>query len=201
MRSIAITGGIGSGKSTVSQLLRQQGYPVFDCDAISKEVTAAGSPLLKCLAGVLGYDIIKEDGSMDRSLVADIAFSDPDKYRQMTMLIQSAIRQRLLEQLRCKEQEGSSLVFTEVPLLYEAGWQSLFDEVWLVTAEEQLRIDRVRRRSGLSEEQIRARMAKQLSQEEKESLADRILSNENGVEELSRQVEEALSLIALNDQQ
>lgn len=196
MITVAITGGIGSGKSLVSSILREKGFVVLDCDALSREVCCPGSPLLEFLAGFMGPEIIKEDGSMDRARVAEIAFSDAEKYRRMNSLIQTAIKLRLFQQIRDAKKEGSlDVIFAEVPLLFEAGWQKEFDRSWLVAAEEGIRIARVQKRSGLSEEQIRARMAKQLPQEKKAALADLIIDNSSDVEALKAEIARALETL------
>ena len=191
MIKIALTGSIGAGKSTVAEVLRSVGAQVIDADAISRKVTEKDTLLLAHLARVFGDDIISEDGTLDRQKMAEVGFADPASYLRMNGMIQTAIKIKMLEKLKLLECCGYKAAFAEVPLLFEAGWDREFDLCWTVSAPEQLRIERVKKRSGLSEEQILARMAKQMPQEEKERRADLVIVNDGDMNALRKAVYEA----------
>ncbi len=196
MLKIALTGNMGAGKSTAAKIIREQGFKVIDSDVLSRVVTAPGSPLLVHMEKIFGPSIIREDGSMDRARVAEIAFSNNDKYFMLNSLVQSAIKLRLLDELHMLELERKErAVFVEVPLLFEAGWQNCFDRVWLVAAPQDVRIERVKKRSGLTEKQALARMNNQLSQEYKKSLCSVVIENCDDRENLEKAVLEALKSV------
>ncbi len=190
---IAITGGIGSGKSTAAQLICNRDYDVVDCDVLSRKVTEKGKPLLDQLARSFGPEILNEDGSLNRQALAFMAFADPDSTDKLNSLVQSAIRIEMVNKLfELSGEHPGKPVFAEVPLLYEAGWESMFDKVWLVTASEEVRIDRVKSRSGLSEEAVRTRMALQMPEDEKMARADEIIINDKSFAALKIQVYQLL---------
>ena len=193
MKRIAITGGIGAGKSSVSDIIRKLGYTVIDCDALSREVTAKGSPLLSYVERELGSGLVDADGNFNRKAAASLVFSDREKYLRFNRLVQTAIKIRMMDVFYTKKLEGrESLVFAEVPLLFEASWQEYFDEVILVTADESVRIERVRKRSDMTEEQVRERMARQMSDEVKMRLSDHVIDNSKDLGSLGQKVAELL---------
>ena len=193
MKRIAITGGIGAGKSSVSDIIRKLGYTVIDCDALSREVTAKGSPLLSYVERELGSGLVDADGNFDRKAAASLVFSDREKYLRFNRLVQTAIKIRMMDIFYSKKLERrESLVFAEVPLLFEASWQEYFDEVILVTADESVRIERVRKRSDMTEEQVRERMARQMPDEVKMRLSDHVIDNSKDPGSLGQKVAELL---------
>ena len=189
-----LTGGIGSGKTTVASILRDKGYTVLDADEIGREVTAKDKPLLRMLVQEFGIEIIREDGTLDRKLLADIAFGDRHKTARLNELVQTAILCRALEKFhKLSLLDRNKTMFFDVPLLYEAGWDRYMQQVWLVTAPQELRIERVQVRDGLTEEAIRERMNLQMSDEEKMKRADIIIENDEGMAKLMAQVEKAIA--------
>lgn len=189
-----LTGGIGSGKSTVAAILREKGYTVLDADEIGREVTEKGEPLLRMLVKDFGIEIIKEDGSLDRKLLAEKAFNDKKMMNRLNELVQTAILCRAVEKFhKLSLSDYNKVMFFDVPLLYEAGWDRYMQQIWLVTAPEDVRIQRVEIRDGLTEEEIRARIRHQMSEEEKVQRADVIIQNDEGMAKLMAQVEKAIA--------
>lgn len=191
---IGLTGGIGSGKSTVSEILRNKGYIVLDADEIGRKVTAKDEPLLRLLVKEFGIEIIQDDGTLDRKMLADLAFGDKRKTNRLNELVQTAILCRSVEEFHKISLSGQDKpMFFEVPLLFEAGWDKYMSQIWLVTAPEDVRIERVEIRDGMSEEEIRTRIRLQMSEEEKMERADVIIENDGGMAKLMAQVEKAIS--------
>ena len=189
-----LTGGIGSGKRTVAAILREKGYTVLDADEIGRQVTAKGEPLLRLLVQEFGINIIKEDGTLDRRLLANIAFGDQEKTNRLNELVQTAILVRAAEVAHKRGiKKNETIQFFDVPLLFEAGWAQYFQEIWLVTAPEEVRIERVMDRDGLTEEEIKARIALQMGDEEKAEKADVVIVNDEGMAKLRAQMDRIIA--------
>ncbi|MDD6816111.1 MAG: dephospho-CoA kinase [Firmicutes bacterium] len=196
MRIIGLTGGIGSGKSTVSAYLREKKIPVVDADSISRQLTAPGSSLLPAVRILLGDKVFREDGKLNRQAVADIIFNDKELLKSYEELITNETARRCLEELRqLDEQKRWKAAVLDAPLLFECGMQQYMDENWLVQADPETRIARVTARDGISREAICDRMQRQMSEEKKASLADVIIENSGSLEELYRQIDRQLERI------
>lgn len=193
MKVIGLTGGIGAGKSTVTDFLKQKGYTVIDADAIAHQITEKGTDTLKEIALHFGPDILREDGSLDRKKLAAIVFSDQGKKTQLEQLttveVVNIIKKRL-DDLR--EEEKYDIIFVDAPLLFETGADKLTDLVWLVDANLEARISRVMERDRASREAVRHRIENQMGSEEKKKLSQEIIDNSKGKEELYQQVERLL---------
>lgn len=196
MRTIGLTGGIGSGKSTVSAYLREKKIPVVDADSISRQLTAPGSSLLPAVRILLGDKVFREDGKLNRQAVADIIFNDKELLKSYEELITNETARRCMEELRqLDEQRRWKAAVLDAPLLFECGMQQYMDENWLVQADPETRIARVTARDGISREAICDRMQRQMSEEKKASLADVIIENSGSLEELYRQIDRQLERI------
>ena len=196
MRIIGLTGGIGSGKSTVSAYLREKKIPVVDADSISRQLTAPGSSLLPAVRILLGDKVFREDGKLNRQAVADIIFNDKELLKSYEELITNETARRCMEELRqLDEQRRWKAAVLDAPLLFECGMQQYMDENWLVQADPETRIARVTARDGISREAICDRMQRQMSEEKKASLADVIIENSGSLEELYRQIDRQLERI------
>lgn len=194
MKIIGLTGGIGSGKSTVSEILKEMGHVIIDADDISREVCTIGSPLLRLLVKEFGIGIICDNGTLDRKKLADMAFASRQGTRRLNELVQTAILVNALEKFNRMRLAGDvKLCFFDVPMLFEAGWHKYTDEVWLITAPEKTRLSRVVSRDKSRREEVLARMRLQMSDEDKASLSDVILDNSGTEEDLRKQVESAIS--------
>ncbi len=193
---IGLTGGIGSGKSTVSEYLMSRGFPVADADDISRKVVRPGSPALTELVEVLGPGILKEDGTLDRSYTADLVFDDEAKRRAMEKIMWKAIRESIDEEIEAYRQEGHKVIFVDAALLLEAGLEKQMDQVWVVHADDDLRLQRVMERDGADAASVRARMSSQFSEQQRLDLADVILDNNGTRAELLAQVEEQIEALS-----
>ena len=189
-----ITGGIGAGKSAVTNYLKSKGCRVLDADEISREVESKDAPLLRILVKDFGIDIIREDGELDRRLLAERAFSSQENTRRLNDLVQTAVLVRALEKIhRMGVKYSDDIVFFDVPMLFEAGWDKYCDQVWVVTAPEETRIERFVARDGLTFAEIRQRMRLQMSDEEKIQRADAVINNSSDYDSLYRQIDQLLS--------
>ncbi len=174
MRRIGITGGIGSGKSVVSHLLRIMGYPVYDSDTEARRLMQSSPEIRQRLSARFGDDIYIGE-ILNRPLLAKRAFGNPEQMARLNAIVHPVV---LDDFVRWSERHSASLCFVESAIMYESGFDRLVDEVWAVTAPEALRIKRVMRRNGLSERAIRERMAAQMSEPERLKRATRVLVND-----------------------
>lgn len=172
---LGLTGSIGSGKSFVSDLLEQCGAVVIRADAIAHEVVAPGSPALSEIASQFGTDLIREDGSLDRQRLAAVVFADPDKRKALERIIHPRVRERELELIA--ENRDQALIVLEIPLLFETQAEKLCDAVAVVTVSDEERLSRLQRDRGMSESEVRVRLAAQMPQEEKVRRADFVIDN------------------------
>lgn len=186
MLVVALTGGIGSGKTRVSDLFAELGAGVIDADLLSRELTSPGSPALPEIAGEFGAGMLRPDGALDRAALRQRVFADPAARGRLEGILHPRIKALMLERLARLEAPYAVLV---IPLLLETGQQGLADRVLVVDAPEEIRIDRVRLRSGLSEAEIQAIIASQASRDERLARADDIIDNSGGPERLRPQVE------------
>ena len=193
MDVIGITGGIGSGKSTVSNYLRSLGYEIIDADGISRQVTGAGSPILKELGAAFGSGIFTSGGDLNRRKLAEIVFHDPSKNRLLQSIVTVKVKEIAGDRIRAFREAGeASVLFLDVPLLYETGSEVMCDQVWYVTAEREIRIRRVIKRDGADREQVIARMESQMPEAEKRRRADRVIDNSGDLPGLQRQIDALL---------
>ncbi len=182
MRRIGITGGIGSGKSVVSRLLRIMGYSVYDTDSEAKRLMESSLEVVQKLSECFGRDIY-HNGRLNRGLLSSRVFGKSDKIVLLNSIVHPVVR---FDFYRWSESLNEEICFVESAILYESRLDELVDEVWTVTAPEELRISRVRQRSGLTEEEIKKRMAAQLSEEEKQRRAAHIIWNDGNVSVIHR---------------
>lgn len=190
MKVIGLTGGIGAGKSTVTDYLREQGYFVIDADAIAHQITEKGSPALKKIALCFGAEVLYEDGSLNRKKLAAFVFSDEEKKRQLEQLTTFEVVYIIKNQLDDLRKDGKlDIVFVDAPLLFETGADQLTDMVWLVDADLEVRISRVMDRDRASREAVVSRVQNQMDSSEKKKFSAEIIDNSKGKEELYQQIE------------
>lgn len=184
---IGITGGIGTGKSTVSQMLRELGVQVVDADKVGRELMQPGGTVYVKVVAVFGPRILAADKTIDRSALGAIVFNDPVQRKLLNSLTHPAIVSEMQARYRDFEQRGECLVAFEIPLLIESGLQNTVDEVWLVTCSLQTQLERVMAR-GFTEEQALARIAAQMPLNEKVPYAHRLIHTDEGLEATFEQV-------------
>jgi dephospho-CoA kinase len=190
MISIGLTGGIASGKSTVSRYLQEKGIAVFDCDESAKKAVAKGSVCLAKIVKAFGDEILNPDGTMNRKAVSELVFGHPKKLGQLNSIVHNWVSQKCREFLSQKSSE--KIVVLDMPLLIECEWYKNVDKVWLVKISPEEQIKRAMLRSQMTSEEVKRRIASQMSLKDKEAYADVILDNSGSVENLKKQVDAAL---------
>ena len=184
-RIIGITGGIASGKSTVTEFLRQQGYKVIDADQVVHELQEPGERLCQALLSAFGPAILQEDGRLDRPKLGAMIFGNPELLAQSSQIQNQIIHEELAGRRDLLE-EMEDIFFMDLPLLFELQYEDWFDQIWLVDVTEETQLSRLMTRNGLSQEEAEKRIAAQLSLREKRKRADVLIDN-NGPREATRQ--------------
>ena len=184
---IGITGGIASGKSTVTNFLRLKGFQVVDADAVVHNLQKPGGRLYQVLVQHFGQKIILENGGLNRPLLARLIFSNPEE-REWSKQIQGEIIREELAALRDQLAQTETIFFMDIPLLFEQDYSAWFDETWLVYVNRDVQVERFMKRDYLSKEVAESRLATQWSLEEKKKLASHILDNNGSRDQLVTQV-------------
>ena len=196
---LGLTGGIGTGKSTASEYLKDKGFLQIDADAISRHITADGSPVLKVLdsvfgpegeLGVEGHKILDENGSLMRQSLADIVFTDEAKKNKLNEIMLTQIIAIIDDKVKEYRESDSELkVLLDAPLLLEAGLDSRCDKVMVIVADKDVRISRVQSRDGISAKQVQDRIDNQMSDDEKTARADYVVDNSKDLNHLYTQLD------------
>lgn len=184
---VGLTGGIGSGKSTVASMLARNGAVVVDADEIARRIVEPGSPVLARLSEEFGSDIVRADGSLDRGLLAERAFATERSTRHLNEITHPAIRELAEVEIEDGERAGGVVVY-EMPLLVETGQVSLVDIVVVVDVSEETQIERAVAR-GLAAQDVRARMSRQASRETRLEAADHVIDNDGCPADTQAQVD------------
>ena len=185
MLRIGLTGGIGSGKSTVARLLAARGARIVDADRIARELVEPGTPGLEAVVAAFGRAVLTPEGALDRPALAAVVFADPDARRRLDGIVHPLVRARAAELVAAAP--PNAVVVQDVPLLVETGQAGSYDLVLVVEADLDTRVRRLVGR-GLSEEDARARIAAQATDEQRRAVADVVLDNSRTVEDLETQV-------------
>lgn len=193
---IGITGGIASGKSTVTKFLRQEGYKVVDADALVHKLQNPGERLYRILVEHFGQEIILENSSLNRPLLAKRMFSNPSELEWSKETQGKVIREELAI-LRDQLAQTEDVFFMDIPLLFEQGYDSWFDETWLVYVNRDVQLERLMRRDQISKEAAESRLNSQWPLERKISLASHSLDNNGNQEQLIAQVVQLLDEMCL----
>lgn len=192
MYRIGLTGGVGSGKSTVSSYMHELGIPVIDGDKLAREAVIPGSRAMAEMRKAFEPHIFLPDGSLNRLKMGEIVFNDEEKRQKLNSIIHPFIWHRTREELIRAQEEGFPVVVLDMPLLLEISWQLRVEEVWLVEVPLEVQIARVISRDGFTREQVMERIGKQMPTTNKMNYADVIIDNSRSVEDTRRQVREAL---------
>ena len=186
-KKIAITGGIGSGKSAVSQILASKGYFVLDCDQITKQLYQKDQTT-SAICQNFGQEFVV-DGKVDTKKLGAYVFADESRVKKLNEVMHPLIFAELDRQI---VESGARVVFVQIPLLFETGMQNEFDDIWLVTADEQTRINRVVVRDNIDVEQIKNRIKNQMNDEQKSKFVHTIIKNDGSFEQLQSVVERCI---------
>ena len=207
VRVVGLTGGIGTGKSTAAEYLKKKGFAHIDADQIGRDITADGSPMLPVLDGIFGptgeygvegFDILREDGSLDRKALASIVFTDMNKKLKLDKVMFKAIIAETKRLVEIYSQDDPVGILIDAPLLFEAGLDKECYLVLLIVADMDVRIHRVCARDGATEQEVRNRINSQMSDEEKISRSHVVVDNSGSLEELEKQLEEFFSKFSKN---
>ena len=192
MINIAITGGIASGKTQVTNYLISKGYTVVDADRMSREMTAPGGKAMPYILEHFGPSFILEDGSLDRAAMRDLVFRDPS----WKSVLEEGTTKVVLEDIEAIKKEraasGDKVLFFDIPLLFETGSEDDYDAVWVVTADYEIRKRRIMERDGINDSLIDLIMDSQKGEEKKVRLADNVIYNNGTLDELRESVDRTL---------
>ena len=193
-RIIGLTGGIASGKSTVTSYLKEKGYPVIDADRVVHELQAPGGELYRALVEHFGRDILLDTGDLNRPALAQRIFSS-QKEIAWSNQVQGDIIRKALARERDRLAKTEDLLFMDIPLLIEQGYLDWFDQVWLVYVTEETQLQRLMERNALREVQARDRLAAQMPLDEKKAFVNLVIDNNSKRDRLYQQIDRALEQI------
>jgi len=190
MMVIGLTGGICSGKSTVSQFLTELGAVVLNADKLGHEILGPHTEVWKEVVSFFGEGILGIGGEVDRQKLGEIVFDNPEALAMLNRITHPGMYRMAEKRIDELKQKGNRVIVLEAPLLIEAGWLSLVDNVWVTVANEETIVRRLRKRSGLSEAQALARIRSQLTAEEKMKYADAVINTDCILGEVETKVKE-----------
>ena len=189
MKVIGLTGGIGSGKSTVSRFLAELGAVIIDADKVGHEAFKPDTELWREVVSTFGTEILKSSGEIDRNRLGEVAFGKPELLARLNQIMHPRMYDTVKAQIESYRQQGIEVVVLEAPLLIEANWTPLVDEVWVTVASEATLLKRLQGRSGLSGEESMARIRAQLPSEEREKQADVVIDTDCSLDEVKAKVQ------------
>lgn len=192
MMIIGITGGIASGKSTVSNYLIRCGYSVVDADQVARQVVAPGTDGLKKIVQAFGPKILTDDGRLNRQKLGRVVFNSPDQLQILNKILQPLIRQKIIRQLTALQRADHQLIFLDAPLLFEQHYDALCDLVMVVVTSPAIQLKRLMKRNQLTVEQAEARIKSQMPLATKEALADMVIDNDSSIARTEQQVQQWL---------
>lgn len=197
MRKVGLTGGIASGKSTVSGMFRELGVPVIDADMIAREVVAPGSRALEAIVAAFGEEILTDEKSLNRARLGEIVFSDLSKKKVLEGILHPEIIAEQDRRLKDLEREGRTPVaVVDAAVMIESGSWKRFDSLVVVDCEESQQISRLRLRNGMNEEEAARRVNAQMPLSEKVKYADHVIDNRGSIDDTRKQVEELMKLLS-----
>lgn len=191
MLTIGLTGGIGSGKSTVAKILAGLGAPIIDADKVGHAIYEPGAPAYADMIAAFGEAILAPDRTIDRKKLGPIVFADPAALKRLNSIVHPRMFARMREMIEGMRAAGERKpIVVEAAILIEANWQPLFDEIWLVVTSREQVIDRIERDRGMQREQTEARIRVQLPDDERRKHATTVITNDGTVEDLRAKVAE-----------
>jgi len=196
MRIIGLTGGIASGKSTVSRMLESLGCIIIDADIIARKVVEPGTTVLKKIVQQFGDSILKKDGTLNRKALGNIVFNDTAKLKVLNDITHPEIKKMILKEIdKIRKEKNDSIVVVDAAVLIESGMDELVDEVWLVYVDYPTQLRRLMKRDFITEAQAHARIKSQMTLEEKIKRSDKIIDNTKDIEFTRQQVNKILNSI------
>jgi dephospho-CoA kinase len=186
--TIGLTGGIASGKSTISRLLSELGATIIDADAIARAIVVPGQPAWQQIVACFGDQILCADGSINRRKLGDIVFGDTEQRKRLEEITHPAIWRQVTSEIETAAAAGCQVAVLDVPLLLETGWDSKVDAVWVVYVNRVIQIERLMARDSLTQQQAEMRIDSQLSLEEKKKRADAVIDNSGSPDSTRLQV-------------
>ncbi|WP_243524795.1 dephospho-CoA kinase [Bacillus pseudomycoides] len=186
---IGLTGGIASGKSTVSQMFRELSIPVIDADIIAREVVEQGKEAYKEIVEVFGEGVLQVDGELDRQKLGSIVFHNEEKRLQLNKIVHPAVRKEMNAQKDMYIKEGVQAVVLDIPLLFESKLTALVDRILVVAVSPSTQLERLMKRNGFTEEDAKARIDSQMSLAEKVTLANKVIYNDGTIAETKAQLQ------------
>ena len=184
MKIIGLTGGIASGKSTVSRALQDLGAIVIDADEVAHTIIEPGKPAWEDIVEHFGSEVLNPDQTIDREKLGAIVFNDPERLQELNQITHPRVGEQFKQMIKnIKSQQADAVLFIEVPLLYETHMDRICDEVWVVWVDEETQIQRLMKRDGLSREDALKRIDAQMSLDEKAKRADVVIDNSFSIEE------------------
>ncbi len=190
MRVIGLTGGIGSGKSTVSQFLAELGAVIIDADKVGHEAFKPDTKLWRQVVTAFGGEILMPSGEIDRSKLGEMVFGNPELLSRLNQIMHPRMCDMVKAQIEDYRRQGAEVIVLEAPLLIEAGWTSLVDEVWVTIASKATVLRRLQERTGLSEKESSARIHSQLLSEERIRHAHVVINTDCSLDEVKAKVGE-----------
>lgn len=194
MRIIGVTGGIGSGKSAVSQILSELGAVVVDADRIARTVTAKGEKALAEIAAYFGKEVITPEGELDRHKLGEAIFGDDAKREALDSITHKYIIEEMIGQVEQAKRAKAETIVLDVPIPVKHGFLDTVDEVWVVTTDLEKRVERIMKRNGLPYDEVLKRIQSQMNEKEYLQLADRIIPNQGNMDTLRETVKKIFYL-------
>lgn len=192
MRVIGLTGGIASGKTTVSNLFKISGVPVIDADLVARQVVEKGTVGLSALVNRFGEAILNTDGTLNRTELGKRMFSEEEIRSEVNDILQPLIRQEIISRMQAYKDQGKTLIVLDVPLLFEMHYENLCDDIIVVAVSVETQIARMEKRNGYTREEALERIQSQMPLEEKVKRATIVWSNEGTLQELEQKVHQWL---------
>lgn len=185
MLVIGLVGGIGSGKSVASAMLAELGAEVINADVVGHEVYEPGKPGFDAIVAEFGAEVVGADGRIDRKKLGPMVFADGAKLERLNAIVHPLIRAEIERRIRRARDAGVvRAVVVEAAILLEAGWRSLVDQVWVISARREDVVERLAAQRGMAASETDARMAKQMTDAERRSVADVVIENDGSLDEL-----------------
>ena len=192
MKIVGLTGGISSGKSTVSSYLKQLKIPVIDADEVARKVVEPNSQGAKEIKKAFGSDVFEEDGTLNRQKLGELVFSNAENRQKLDELLQPLIKIMILEEIEEYRQKGEKMIVLDLPLLFEKQYEELCEEIIVVYVPKELQLERLMKRNQYTKQEALSRIDSQLSIEEKRKRATVLLDNQGTIQQLYHQVEQWL---------